>query len=49
MSVNKLHQYCTYNRLSEDEVSGAKHIEDVVKTKYWFHKGAFCWFYITEL
>ena len=29
MRVNKLHQYCTYNRLSEDELSGSKYIEDV--------------------
>jgi len=31
--VNKLYHTCTYNRLPEDEPSGSKHVEDMVKIK----------------
>jgi len=30
---NKLYHSCTYNRLPEDEPSGSKHVEDIVKIK----------------
>ena len=29
--VNKFYHTCTYNRLPEDEPSGSKHVEDIVK------------------
>ena len=31
--INKFYHICTYNRLPEDEPSGSKHVEDVVKIK----------------
>ena len=31
--VNYLHHTCTYNRFPEDEASGSKHAEDIVKLK----------------
>jgi len=38
-----------YNRLPEDEPSGSKHVEDIVKLKYWFNKGSMCWFILYEV
>ena len=26
-----MHQNCTYNRLPEDEPSGSRHVEDIIK------------------
>jgi len=34
LHVNKLYHTCTNNRLPEDEPSGSKHVEDIVKIKY---------------
>ena len=34
--INKLYQTCTYNRLPEDEPSGSKHVEDIVKINILF-------------
>ena len=31
--VNTLYHICTYNRLPEDEPSGSKHVEDIIKIK----------------
>jgi hypothetical protein len=36
--VNKLYHTFTYNRISEDEPSGSKHVEDTVKIKTLFNQ-----------
>ena len=33
LQVNKLYHTCTYNRLPDEEISGSKHVEDIVKIK----------------
>ena len=37
-----------YNHLPEDESSGSKHVEDIVKIKMLFNKSAFCWFMLFD-
>ena len=33
LHVNKLYHTCMYNRLPEDEPTGLKHVEDIIKIK----------------
>jgi hypothetical protein len=44
LHVSKLYHTFMYNCLPEDEPSGLKHVEDIIKIKYYFNKSAFCWF-----
>jgi len=34
--ASKLYHTCTYSRLPEDEPSGSKHVEDIVKIEILF-------------
>ena len=42
--VNKLYRNCTYNRLPEDDPSGSKHVEDVVRIKILVYQTYICVF-----
>jgi len=49
MPKTKQKNTCTYNHLPEDEPSGSKHVEDIVKKLiYYFNKYAFCLFIFYE-
>jgi len=46
--VNNLNHTCTYNSLTEDEPSGLKDVEFMVKIILVFKKSAFCWFIVYD-
>jgi hypothetical protein len=39
----------TYKRLSDDELSGSKQVEDIAKLQYYPNKCAFCWFMLHKI
>jgi len=47
--VNKLYHTCSYNSLPEDEPSGLKHVEDIVKIKILVYQRCILLAYIIQL
>ena len=45
--INELYRTCTYKLLPEDEPSYSKHVEDVLKSKYYFNNLQFVGLYYT--
>ena len=47
--VNTIYYTCRYYRLPEDEPTGSKYVEDIVKIKILIEKSAFCWFILYKV